>query len=227
MNVLPTVYSKGELCELIEEIGFLPYFSNEMRGFSVMDITRGMKWWSDIPELDPWDWRVQISGEHKIAYGKLFKGNAGFVSLKWYPVFANFRRNGYDFQSRYEEGLASYKSKQIMLHFESTGTELASNALKRAAGFGKEGLKGFEGAITALQMQTYLTVSGFRQRLNKRGEPYGWNVGYFSTPEDVFGEAVVTSCYGEAPEVSREKIVDRLAEYVHTAFDAEIRKFIS
>ena len=227
MNILPAVRSKRELCELIEEIGFLPYFSNDMRGFSVMDITRGMRWWSDIPELDPWDWRVQISGERKIAYGKLFKGRAGFISREWYTVFANFRRSGYDFESRYEEGLASYKSKQIMRHFENADTEIASNELKRASGFGGEGLKGFEGAVTALQMQTYLTVSSFRQRKNKLGEPYGWNVGYFSTPEDIFGGDAVTLCYGEAPEASREKIAGRMAEYVHDASDAEIRKFIS
>ena len=227
MGILPMVRSKRELCELIEEIGFLPYFSNEMRGFSVMDVTRGMQWWSDIPELDPWDWRVQISGERKIAYGKLFRGKAGFISPKWYPVFANFRRQGYDFESRYEEGLASYKSKQIMRHFENADTELASNELKQAAGFSKDGLKGFEGAITALQMQTYLTVSGFRQRRNKLGEPYGWHVGYFSTPEAVFGEDAVTACYGEEPEVSRDRIVGRMAEYVHAVSDAEIRKFIS
>ena len=52
------------------------------------------------------------------------------------------------------------------LNDEAIGNEIMSNALKEKAGFGKEGgEKNFEGVLTELQMQTYLIVSDFRQRM--------------------------------------------------------------
>ncbi len=49
-----------------------------------------------------------------------------------------------------------------------------SNDLKRFAGFGSDGLKGFDTAITNLQMQTYVTVHSFEYAQDKYGRPYGW-----------------------------------------------------
>ena len=44
-----------------------------------------------------------------VAYGKLFAKKAGLVSREWYPGLANYRRNGYDSDARYEDGLASHR----------------------------------------------------------------------------------------------------------------------
>jgi hypothetical protein len=52
-----------------------------------------------------------------VAYGKFFGNKAGFISLKWLPYFANFRRSGYDFDSRYQDGLAERREKKIMDYF--------------------------------------------------------------------------------------------------------------
>ena len=49
-------------------------------------------------------------------------------------------------------------------------------------GFGKGGEKNFEGTITRLQMQTYLCIRDFRQKLNKKGQPYGWPRAEYTTP---------------------------------------------
>ena len=46
--------------------------------------------------------------------GKFFAGKAGFISLRWLPFFANYRREGYDFDSRWEDGKASRREKNIM-----------------------------------------------------------------------------------------------------------------
>ena len=85
-----------ELAERVNELGFLPLFRNEVRGFSAEELTWGQPWWSGDPEEDPWYWRESIARSGAVAYGKFFAGKAGFLSLDWLPVFANWRRDGYE-----------------------------------------------------------------------------------------------------------------------------------
>ena len=47
------------------------------------------------------------------AYGKFFENKAVFISKEWFPDFANYRRNGYDFDARFDDGLAAYKDKEL------------------------------------------------------------------------------------------------------------------
>ena len=54
--------------------------------------------------------------------------------------------------------------------------KLFSNELKKQAGYGKDGEKGFDGAVANLMMQMYICNCDFRKRINKRGEQYGWDV---------------------------------------------------
>lgn len=88
---------------------------------------------------------------------------------------------------------------------ENAEAEYFSSELKKKAGFGKGGEKGFDGVITALQMQTYLCVRDFRQRKNKKGEAYGWPVAVYCTPEHLWGRDHVTSAYTESAASSGEK----------------------
>jgi hypothetical protein len=225
MIKLPQVNTKKELCALIEDIGFLPLFKSAVPGFSVEDITRGESWFSDDTEHDPWDWRKAIAAEGSIAYGKLFQKKAGYIAKKWYPKFVNFRRDGYDFDSLFEEGLAPQRSAFIMKLF-SEGEAIPSFEIKRRAGFEKGGEKGFEGVLTTLQMQTYLTIIGFEQKRNKAGEPYGWATGIYSKPEALFGEAHVRSEYSKRPKESKEEILERCRELFGSGYEKEICKLI-
>ena len=100
------VHSADELLKVIEKVGFLPLFSNEVDGFSVENMTEAECWWCGDAEIDPWEWRGVLARTGKVAYGKFFRNKAGFVSKKWFPEFANYRRDGYDFDSRYEDGKA-------------------------------------------------------------------------------------------------------------------------
>ena len=88
--------------------------------------------------------------------------------------------------------------------------ELFSFEVKRMAGFGKEGEKNFEGTVTDLQMRTYLVIREFRQRLNKKGEPYGWPLAVYCTPEHLWGYDHVTSQYEKDPEESGEEIYRKM-----------------
>ena len=225
MKLLPTIRTCDELCSLVEEVGFLPFFSNEMPGFSVMDITRSSPWWSSDEKRDPWQWRIQIAKGGKIAYGKFFKNKAGFISNEWLPVFANYRRDGYDFDTLFELGRAPRRAKLIMDLFESRAA-LPSFEIRRLAGFGKDGEKGFSGVITSLQMQMYITTSGFERKKNKQGAEYGWPVSIFSTVEEIFGYDYAKSKYTDDPAKSLDSIFEQSKKYIDGAYDDEILKFI-
>jgi hypothetical protein len=103
---------------------------------------------------------------------------------------------------------------------------LPSNELKAAAGFGKGGEKGFEGVLTQLQMQTYLVVRGFRRRVNKKNEEYGWPVANYCISERLFGEEHVRSAYSMSPGDAKQKILRRVKEYLPEADLSEIEKVI-
>ena len=223
------IQSVDECIEYINKVGFLPLFeSEEFPGGSLYERTRSWVWWTGNPETDPWIWREQIAATGEVAYGKFYHGRAGFVSKKWFPVLANYRRFGYDYDSRWDEGLASNRSRKIMELFmgENAENELFSYEVKKKAGFGKEGEKNFEGTVTDLQMRTYLCIRAFRQRINKRGEPYGWPLAVYCTPEHLWGYEYITSHYNEDPEESGKKIFLKIREQWELLSEEDFQKLM-
>lgn len=211
------IKTTGELTEFVNSVGFLPMFSNEIPGFSMEEHVTRHHWWSGDSN-DPWEWRTILAKEGNVAYGKLFMGKAAFVSKECYPLLASFRRDGYDFDSRYEDGCASYKSKNIMDIIYDQGKQ-PTYKLKDMAGFGRGGIKGFEGEIGRLQMQTYLIIREFSRRVNKRGEEYGWEIAVMDTPESLFGEEAVRSAYSMEPKKAKlelcEYIISHFPKHLH------------
>ena len=222
------IHSVDEAIAYINEVGFLPLFKNEIPVFSLEERTVPDYWWSDDVKNDPWMWRAVIARTGQIAYGKFFDKKAGFISKKWLPVFANYRRDGYDFDALYEDGKVPLKHKKIMTHFmdDREEAEIYSNELKKLAGFGKDGEKGFDGAITNLMMQLYLCNCDFRKRRNKKGVEYGWDVAIYSTPEHLWGYDTMTSMYQEEPQQSWEQIVNHMRDIYPIATDQQIRKVL-
>ena len=217
-----------ELEEYIVEVGFLPFFRCEIPGFSVEEHTASAYWWTDDPEHDPWEWRKILAARGRVAYGKFFDRKAGFISKEWFPAFANYRRDGYDFDARWDDELASMRSKKIMDLFleENEDRELFSFEIRQQAGYGKAGEKNFEGEMTTLQMQTYLCIRDFRKRKNKKGDEYGWGIAVYCTPEHLWGSDHVTSLYQEDPKDSAADIFAHAKELYPDAPDRMIRKVL-
>ncbi len=224
-----------ELINWINEIGFLPLFANEIEGFSAEEHVSPDFWWTGDRQQDPWEWREIIAASHQVAYGKFFNNKAGFISVEWLPCFANFRRNGYDFDARWEDGLASRREKAVMDQLTGIDTDgnitfpdnqILSTELKKKAGFGKNGEKNYPGIITGLQMQTYLVISDFHRRTNKRGGEYGMPVSVLLPPEAVWGYETVTAAYAEKPEESWQRIISRVKENYPAADEKDIIRLI-
>ena len=229
------IHSPKELIEYINKVGFLPLFGNDIPGFSVEEHTWYMGWWSGNVEDDPWMWREEIAKSKEVAYGKFFDKKAGFISLDWLPYFANYRRNGYDFDALYEDGHASRRSKRIMDLFVKDESEIEdedemwkedlilSTEVKKLAGFGKGGEKNFPGVLTDLQMQIYLVMIDFRRRRNKKGEEYCMPVSILLPPEAVWGYKKVASAYKEKPEDSGERIRQHITKLYPEAYEKAVK----
>lgn len=205
------------------DYGLLPFFRCGV-GLSVEELTPGRYWFAEGVD-GPWEWRMEVARRGEVAYGKLFNKKAGLVSREWYPDLANYRRDGYDFDARYEDGLAGHREKQIMDVLTREGPMLSKD-LKRAAGFGRDGAKGFDTAITRLMMQTYVTIHSFEYSVDRQGRPYGWGVAKYAVTEDVLGEAVTRGAYDRSPAESKARLVDRLGLLCPRAFDDELERLI-
>ena len=219
------LHSPADLLNLVRKIGFLPLFSGSIPGFSVEEHTVATDWWQDNPATDPWAWRHIAASDPSVAYGKFFDQKAGFVSVEWFPAFANYRRDGYDYEGLYEDGKMTSRCKRIMDVLEpdenAVGLRLLSCDLRKRAALEK----GFEGALTDLQMKTFIIMGGFRQKRNKRGEPYGWNVAEMMTPETKWGYQAVNRIQ-EKPEDSWNQLCDQIRKHYPSAGEKEIRKML-
>lgn len=222
--ILPKISNSVELEALVTEIGFLPFFTCEIEGYSLKECTPAEYWFVDGVE-GPWEWKGMAASKGNVAYGKLFNKKAGFVSKKWYPDLANYRRDGYDFDARYEDGLASYKCKKVMDLLTKRGS-LLSNEIKESAGFGKKGLKGFDTVITTLQIQTYITAENFEYKIDKYGCEYGWGIARYAISEEIFGSDYTRSCYSSSPMVSKTKIMEQVRSICPKAFEKQIERLI-
>ncbi len=202
------IRSADDVIRLVEDVGFLPFFENRIPGFSVEECCPRELWFADGVD-GPWEWKGPIARSGRCVYGKFYGGKAGFVSRDWFPDFANYRRDGYDFDARYDDGLASHRDKTIFDAVSEHGAIL-SKELKDICNYRKGGNKGFDTVITRLQMQTYISVADFVYMQDKHGKTYGWGVAKYSTPEAQLGYDFTTSAYCREPEESKERIIAHL-----------------
>ena len=217
------IKSAEDMISLAEEWGFLPFFANNIKGFSVEENTPPSLWFTGLE--GPWEWKGPAAQSRRCVYGKFFGGKAGMVSLEMFPDLANYRRCGYDFDSRYEDGLASRKDMEVYDVISRNGPILSKD-VKKICGYRKDGKKGFETVITRLQSQTYIITNDFVYMKDKHGSTYGWGVAEYNTPENIFGYDAVTSAYSREPEESKEIIFRRLRKILPSADEKEIIKFI-
>ena len=215
--------SLEEAANLIREIGFLPLFSVGVPGFSVEERVLAYDWWTEDPERDPWIWRMRLAEYEDIAYGKFFDRKAGFVSKEWFPAFANYRRDGYDYEGFYEDGRMKNGAKRILDTLDpdenAVGLELMSGQIRKSAGVEK----GFDGLLIDLQMQSFLLISKFRQKMSRKGTAYGWHLPAFMTPETKWGYDFVNGAE-EKPEASCRRIEERIRALFPDADEKSVRR---
>lgn len=218
---IPPLRTAKDLINAVNSLGVLPFFKNNVPGFSVAEHTPREIWFVEGVE-GPWEWKGETV-RAGLMYAKLFRGKAVWVSRGLVPHLLNWRRDGYDYDSLYDEGLLPAAEKHIMDVLTAEGP-LLSTQLKELSGYGRNGKKGFDGLITRLQMRGYAAVSDFEYALDKHGSPYGWGVARYAAPEQIFGAGYVRSAYSVPPAESKQIIVDQLQKILpQTGADAILR----
>lgn len=217
------ISSIEDLEQAVQELGLLPYFTNSVPGFSIEEHVNPRVWFSDEPGT--WEWKGPVINELNCAYGKFFEKKAVYISKDWFPDFANYRRDGYDFDSRFEDGLAAYRDRTLYDLVKGEGPVL-SKRLKYLGNYRKGGNRGFDTVINRLQAQCYVLISDFVYMTDKNGKEYGWGVAEYSTPEQFMGRDFTEKVYQRSPEESYARICEHLHEILPDASDQTIRKLI-
>ena len=215
------LHSADELAALVNELGFLPFFAGQVRGFSVEECTPADRWFVDGTD-GPWEWKgpaIQAAG---CAYGKFFKGKAGYISRDWYPDFANVRRSGLSFAEAYGDGRIPHDTKAVYDTLAAADT-LLSRDLKRRSGCPK---KSFDSVLTRLQMQGYVVTTDFEYARDRFGKPYGWGLARVDIPEHVFEANFMDEVSENTPTESRQKLLTHLARLWPSATEKQQLRLI-
>jgi hypothetical protein len=187
------IASPEDLVRRVDELGFLSFCRSSIPGLSVEELTPSEYWF--VKGVDgPWEWRQQAID--RFAYGKLLGRNAGIVSHEWFPALCSHRRDGLDFDARYEDGRVPQMGKRL---YELIRERPRSTPELKSLVSGSE--SGYERAITALQMSTDVLIVGFDARIDSFGRPYGWGVSRYDLADRMLGD-LPRSAFDEDPEDS-------------------------
>ena len=233
----------NEMLDCVQERGFLPFFTNEIPQFSIEELCPSELWYHDTGFENgtllwaAWEWKGPAIVEGDLAYGKFFRGKAGFVSMEWFPDFVNVRR----------ATAALTDVERAMLELLRSRGSLLSGEIKREMGLTKpktprqtplakvleketprprqrSGRENFETSITRLQMSTHVVTADFEYRYDRTGRRYGWGIARYCTPEDFFG-ADRLAC-PRTPEESRARILAHLRQILPQASDRVLDRLI-
>jgi len=234
-----TFQNSHELQLLVRERGLLPFFAGEIPSFSIEEFCPNELWFADDAE-GPWEWKSDVIVYGDCAYGKFFRGKAGFISMDYFPDFVNYRRSVAKLSEQETEMLHTIEQHHSLLSKEIKALcgyvkprqKRVSNPLEKlVAKDAKKLLKqpksqreSYETAITRLQMATRVVTADFEYNVNKEGKRYGWGVARYCTPEDFFG-AERLRCDRSAMQ-SFDRLVRHLRDVLPWASDAAIRRLI-
>ena len=221
------------------EFGFLPFFRCRVEGLSVEEHVPSELWFND--ECDgPWEWKGPLIARGSLAYGKLYGGRAGFVSMRWLPHLLNYRRSAiaYPHNEAEREVLETISARESMLTHEvkrecgfNPGRPPRLSPLEKAL-LAEQGRKperpparnrGFETIMTRLQMGLRLVVADFEYRYAPDGHRYTWGMARFTTPELMYGDDLPPA--GCSPGESLSLMVDHLCRTASCGED-EARRLI-
>ncbi len=217
-----TVHNQIELMEVIQQMGFLPFFDSGIRGYSAEEMADDECRYVVYPDggwdWPLWKWKGPVVTEGACVYGKFFAGKAGFISREWWPDFYNYRRSTHP---KPEEGSIE---EAILLTLQEQGS-MITRELRAACGFtGPKMRSRFDGYVTRLQMGCYIVTEDFVYPVDKHNREYGWGWSLLTTPEQLLGRE---ACQCErTPEESYERLFSHLQQIVPTASDQQIKRLL-
>lgn len=211
-----TIASREDLERMIASVGVLPFFRNAVPGWSVEEHADPSVWFTGAD--GPWEWKGPMAYEKRCVYGKFIRNKAAFVSPGWFGDLANWRRQCMSFEERVEAGLVP-RGDRLLMDYLRAHPFTQSRWVKRECGFEK----GYDQALTRLQMLTYVIDQDFQYSIDRCGRPYGWGNAVLCPAEDWAGDALRVPEDRE-PEDSFERLVAHLMKRMPDADEAVLRR---
>lgn len=225
------VNSKSDLIDAVQTFGIVPYFSTSIPGFSLEEHCHPSVLFSEDDE-NTWFWKGPVIRETRCAYGKFFEKKAAYVRSDLFLDLANYRRDGYDFDARYDDGLAKFSDKELFELIDRLAP-VVSKDLRKTGGYAysgrcqkTDGKKGFDTSITRLQELCYVVTSDFVYTVDKKGSRRGWGAAEYSTPEKWFGAMFTDHVYERTPEESYDRLLSHLASLFPAVSSEKLKKFL-
>lgn len=230
-----TINNFTDFCNILLDCGFSMGGGNAKGIFAIIPYTwenqdavdTVIKWHSEDPETDPWEWRMRVLEERNdIAYSKVFFRTSGYITREWYPYFLSVRRGKESLEESYYDGKISQTAKQIY-QIISEHHSIAMHDIKKLGGFTKEDNSLFDRSLVELQMKLFITMCGRSQKTNQLGEGYGWNSTVFCTTEQFWGEEMID----DGGKIPKEEAIDKITRQIYglnpDADQKKIKKFIT
>ncbi|MBO6061695.1 MAG: hypothetical protein J6P98_06245 [Clostridia bacterium] len=200
---IPMISTKEQLESAVNALGFLPFFSSGIEGFSLRDMIDRAVWFTDDAE-GPWEWKGEVG-----VYGKLFRGKAVFMSPEWYALLACYRRDGYDYEGMYEDGFLPHEALSIMAELEK-GSVLSTDLRARVGLNYKD--SGFDKVMNLLQMKCFVLPTSFEYTFDTKGRKYGWGLARYSFSDKKYGALIEAAEAKYAPSEAKELLIKRVME---------------
>ena len=217
-----TFHTEIGLMQVIQQIGFLPFFDSGVRGYSAEEMADPDCRYVVFPDggwdWPLWKWKGPVVTEGGCVYGKFFAGKAGFISREWWPDFFNYRRSTHQ---QPEEGSIE---EAILLTLQEQGS-MITRELRAACGFtGPKMRSRFDGYVTRLEMGCYIVTEDFIYPVDKHNREYGWGWSLLTTPEQLLGREAC-QC-GRTPEESYERMLLHFHQLLPEASEQQIKKLL-
>lgn len=214
------IHTASAMTALVDEVGFLPLLDAGW-GWSAEEAADDEAQYVHFPEggweWPLWEWKGEIVRESGCAYGKFFRGKAGFVSRRWWADFCLLRR------SLSPAPEAGSVEAMILDTLRGEGTML-SRDLRAACGFTGRQRGVFEGCVARLQAACRIVTDDFIYPRDRHGRPYGWGWAQLTTAEARFGRA---ACRMEGqPEEARRRMRAHLETCVRGVGERALRSVI-
>ncbi len=216
------IYSAAGLIEYIQQVGFLPLLNSGVVGYSAEEVVADDCRYVVFPEggwdWPLWKWKGPIVTEGGCVYGKFFNNKAGFISMKWWPDFYNYRRSKHPLP---QEGSIE---DTILQTLKAEGSAI-TRELRALCGFdGTKMRSKFDSYITRLQMGCYIVTEDFVYPHDRHGNEYGWGWSLLTTPEELLAPKKCQTDH--TAEESYSLIAEHFRQLLPHATDKQIQKLI-
>ncbi len=228
------ISTKQQLEQAALNYGLLPFFANNIPGFSVEEMAAPGKLFDTDGNDGCWEWKGPVIQEMTTAYGKFFRRKAGFVALGLYPDFINYRRHAFPLEPDSMEAtlleiittLESATSARLReIVFGKPDKNRMAGDLVESRAYVRPRRQALEAPLQKLQMGGRLLIADFQYKHTRQGDRYGWGEAIYTTPEIWFGREI-TRC-DRTPEESFDILVDYLAARLPQADRSGVVRLLS